>query len=94
MERKDLIKALEEIENNYRLVALRDSCDYDNILGAVYLNNKHSIQDFQNAIYKAKEKREDEIYEFGEDWDIISEELEEFDYIETNSNLYEDSVEF
>jgi hypothetical protein len=94
MKREEIIKAFEELENNYRLVALRDSCDYDNVLGAVYLNNKHSIQDFQNAIYKAKEKREDDIYEFGDDWSIISEELEDFDYIEIGANFYEDSVEF
>lgn len=94
MEREKIIKALEELENNYRLVVLRDSCDYDNVLGAIYLNNKHSIQDFQNAIYKAKEKRIDDIYEFGDDWTIISQELEKFDYIETSSNLIEDSVEF
>jgi hypothetical protein len=94
MERERILSALDELEKNYRLVALRDSCDYDNVLGAVYLNNKHSLQDFQNAIYKAKEKRADEIYEFGEDWTIISEELGDFDYIETYSNLDEDSVEF
>ena len=78
--------------DEYRLVALRDSCDCDNVLGAVYLHNKHSLQDFQNAIYKAKEKRADEIYEFGEDWTIISEELGDFDYIETYTNLDEDSI--
>lgn len=94
MTRDEIIKALDEIENNYRLVALRDSCDYDNILGAVYLHKKHKINDFQNAIYKAKEKRADEIYEFGDDWTYISEELGNFDYIETSSNLYEDSVEY
>lgn len=94
MKKEDLFKALEELENNYRLVALRDSCDCDNVLGAVYLHNKHSLKDFQDAIYKAKNKRAEEIYEFGEDWTIISEELGNFDYIETYSNLAEDSVEF
>ena len=88
------LKALEDIEKEYTLVSLVDCCDRDEVLGAVYLNKKHSIQDFQNAIYKAKEKRADEIYEFGEDWTIISEELGDFDYIETYSNLDEDSVEF
>lgn len=94
MERERILSALDELEKNYRLVALRDSCDYDNVLGALYLNKKHSVQDFQNAIYKAKEERADEIYEFGEDWTIIREELGDFDYIETYSNIAEDSVEF
>lgn len=94
MSSEELIKAFDYLEKNYRLIALRDSCNYDNVLGAIYLHNKHSLQDFQNAIYKAKEKRADEIYELGEDWTIISEELGDFDYIETYSNLDEDSVEF
>ena len=94
MNKEDITRALEYLEDNYRLVGLRDSCDYDNILGIVYLNNKHNIQDFQNAIYKAKEKREDDIYNFGEDWTIISQELGDFDYIETSANLFEDSVEY
>ena len=94
MKRKDLIKALEEIENNYTLIALRDSYNKDNILGVVYLNNKHNIQDFQNAIYKAKEKRADEIYEYGDDWSFISEELTDFDYIEVGCYECEDYVEF
>ena len=94
MKKEEIIKAFEELENNYRLVALRDSYDNDNILGVIYLNNKHSIQDFQNAIYKAKEKRADEIYEYGDDWTYISEELTDFDYIEVGCYECEDYVEY
>ena len=94
MKRKDLIKALEELENNYTLIALRDCYNVDTIYGVVYLNNKHSIQDFQNAINKAKEKRADEIYEYGDDWSFISEELTDFDYIEVSCYECEDYVEF
>lgn len=94
MKREELVKALEELENNYTLIALRDSYDNDNVLGVVYLNNKHSIQDFQNAIYKAKEKRADEIYEYGDDWTYISEELTDFDYIEVGCYECEDYVEY
>ena len=89
-----LTLCVDDEDSNYRLVVLRDSCDYNNVLGAVYLNYKHSIQDFQNAINKAKEKRQDEIYEFGDDWAIISEELGDFDYFEVDTNLNEDSVVF
>jgi len=94
MKRKDLIKALEEIENNYTLIALRDCYNEDTIYGVIYLNNKHSIQDFQNAINKAKEKRVDEIDEYGDDWSFISEELTDFDYIEVGCYECEDYVEF
>ena len=94
MKREELVKALEELESNYTLIALRDSYDNDNVLGVVYLNNKHSIQDFQNAIYKAKEKRADDIYTYGDDWTYISEELTDFDYIEVGCYECEDYVEY
>lgn len=74
--------------NDYRVVELRDSYDNDNILGVVLLNNKHTIDDFQNAIYKAKEEWKNEIYEYGCDWEFISRLLEDFDYIELNMDDY------
>ena len=94
MKREELVKALEELESNYTLIALRDSYDDDTTLGMILLNNKHSIQDFQNAINKAKEKRADEIYEYGDDWSFISEELTDFDYIEVGCYECEDYVEY
>lgn len=91
MSKEDLIKALEEIKENYRLVSLtngdfikRDCYDEDKTLGMVYLNNKHSIQDFQNAIYKARDKHSNEIYKYGNDWEYISQDLGDFDYIEVD----------
>ena len=94
MKKNKIIDAINLIEENYRLVALVDSWDNDKILGVIYLNNKHSLEDFQDAIYKAKEKREDDIYEYGKDWEFISEELDDFDYIETNAELNGDYVEY
>lgn len=94
MNREDLINALEEIERHYTLITLRDSYNNDNVLGAVLLNNKHSIQDFQNAIYKAKDKHSDEIYEYGNDWEYISQDLEDFDYIEVGCYESKNYVEY
>ena len=94
MKKEDLFKALEELENNYTLVSLVDCWDRDNVLGAVYLNEKHSIQDFQNAIYQAKEKRQEEINEYGDDWSFISEELDDFDYFEVDSYDTDNWVEY
>ena len=74
--------------NDYRVVELRDSYDDDNILGMILLNNKHSIQDFQNAVNQAKEKRREEIDEYGDDWTYISEELGDYDYIEIGVDDY------
>lgn len=97
MNKEDLIKALEEIRNNYRLVSLRDCVDLNKILGMVYLNNKHSIQDFQNAIYNAKTKRAKDIYTYGDDWTYISEELDKnFDYFNAcdYENINDEYVEY
>lgn len=88
------LKALEDIEENYTLVSLVDCWDRDNVLGAIYLNKKHSIQDFQNAIYDAKEKREEDINKYGDDWSYISEELGDFDYFEVDSYDTENWVEY
>lgn len=74
--------------NNYRVVELRDSYDDDTTLGMILLNNKHSIQDFQNAVNQAKEKRREEIDEYGDDWTYISEELRDYDYIEIGADDY------
>ena len=74
--------------NDYRIVELRDSYDNDNILGMILLNNKHNIQDFQNAVNQAKEKRRKEIDEYGDDWTYISEELRDYDYIEIGADDY------
>lgn len=87
MKREDLIKALEEIEKEYTLVSLVDSYDNDKTLGGIYLNKKHSIDDFQKAIYKAKLKRAEEINAYGDDWSFISEELDDFDYFEIDNDF-------
>jgi len=52
------------------------------VLGVILLHNKHSINELQDAINKAKEKWADEINEYGDDWYYISQELEDFDYMD------------
>jgi hypothetical protein len=75
----------------YRIVELRDSWD-GKILGAILLNYKDSVADFQNAVYKAKEKRREDIEKYGDDWTYISEELKGFDYIDVDYD--DDYVEY
>ena len=65
--------------DKYTIYRLYDSYDME-LIGLVALNNKHSIEDFQNAINKAKQKYIDEIIEFGDDWSYIEKELDNFDY--------------
>ena len=69
--------------DNDRLVNVRDSSEKV-FYGAFLLNNKHSINDFQNAIYEARNKHEEEIEENGDDWVYIFGDklFENFDYIE------------
>lgn len=69
----------EIIESNYNFVEVRDCYD-EKIITTLYLNNKHSIEAFQDAINKAKEKHAKDIEMYGDDWSFISEELDEFDY--------------
>ena len=65
--------------NNYRIVKIYDNYDWE-ITGALLLNNKHNVEDFRKAIHKAKEKHEEDIYNYGFDWEYIEEELDNFDY--------------
>lgn len=69
--------------NNYTIYTLRD-CNNSNLLyGAIMLHNKHTIEDFQKEINRIKEKKAEEIYTYGDDWDIISSNIDErFDWIE------------
>ncbi len=91
---EEYLKALDKIEENYRLITLVDSYNNDEVLGTIYLNRKHKVEDFQNAVYQAKEKRADDIYEYGNDWEIISEELGDFDYFVVDCSINDDIVEF
>lgn len=63
------------MNNEYRAVELRDSYDGEVYL-TLMLNNKHTIEEVQKAINRAKEKRQEDINKYGDDWTYISEELE------------------
>lgn len=67
------------IKDNYNVVELRDCYD-EEVVNIIMLNKKHSIEDFQDAINKAKEKHQDDIQKYGDDWSWIEEELDDFDY--------------
>lgn len=69
-----------KIDDNYNIIEIRDCYDDDTIFIA-FLNKKHSIEEFQGAINKAKIKRQEDIQKYGDDWTWIEEELEDFDYM-------------
>lgn len=65
--------------DNYRPVKLIDSYE-DTLDCVILLNNKHSVEDFQNAINKSREDHAEEIDKYGDDWAFIEEGLDDFDY--------------
>lgn len=75
---------------NYRAVRI-DDCEDKNInYGVIMLNNKHTINEFQQAINNIKNK----YFEEGNfDWqvdDILTDEsLEQFDWFEIPSDCYD-----
>lgn len=81
--------------DDYKILILRDSSDFDVSYGAVMLNiKKHTIEEFQNTIYNARIKYEKEIEENGNDWEYIKEELVNFDYFEIDLDIVADSIYF
>lgn len=70
--------------NDYQLVFLRDT----NMV--ILLNKKHTVEEFQEEVNRAKEKAQDDIKKYGDDWYFISQNIsKDFDYIE----LYTDNEE-
>lgn len=63
--------------NNYRVVFLLD-CD-----NVILLNKKHTIEEFQEEVNRAKEKAKEDIRKYGDDWNYIQMNMsKDFDYIE------------
>lgn len=68
---------------NYRAIIIRDCSDYSSILGIIMLNNKNSIESFQKEIDRIKEEKHKEIAEYGDDFEIIKENIStDFDWFE------------
>lgn len=72
----------EQGEQIYYIIALVDSYSRK-VEKMLAINKKHSIREFQNEINRVKNKFEEEILEYGDDWAIISENIsDEFDWFE------------
>lgn len=68
--------------NNYQLILVRDEDDYP-IMYPILINKKHSLEDFQEAIYYAKNVHSHDIEFYGEPWYYIRQELKnDYDFIE------------
>ena len=80
---------------DYEICILRDSCEPECIYNFILLNKKHNVKDFQKEIYSSKKRHEDEISEFGNDFEYIFGDTilnDKFDYlmldINDNNNLF------
>ena len=74
---------MEELLKNYRAVMIRDCNEPEIIYTTIMLNWKHKVKDFEDAIYDAKIRHEEEIAEFGDDLEyILNDEklVSEFDW--------------
>ncbi len=68
---------------NYRAIIIRDCSDYSSILSIIMLNNKNSGESFQKEIDRIKEEKHEEIAEYGDDFEIIKENISgNFDWFE------------
>ena len=78
-----------KILDNYYVIEVRDSWD-DEVIDYMFLNKKHSVEEFQDDIYKAKELSSENRNKYGDDWYWIEETglLEKYDYILTPSADY------
>lgn len=72
--------------NDYQLVFLRDT----NMV--ILLNTKHTVEEFQEEVNRAKEKAQDDIKKYGDDWYFISQNIsKDFDYIELHTDNEEEN---
>ena len=77
----------EQLIENYNLVDVKDCNDGEKYF-TIALNKKHGIGEFQDAILKAHDNHEEEIYNYGNDWEFIEKDLENFDYFTLSEGDY------
>jgi len=72
-------------EAQYRAVEIKDANNEETVYRIIMLNNKHSVADFQQAIYDAYERNEEEISQYGDDVEVILGDIDpSFDWYELN----------
>lgn len=79
---------------DYKIIEKRD-CNTGEVLGLIALNKKHTIEEFQKEIYRAKKEASEEIEMFGDDWYYITAHMKKnFDFIELDYDEYNDYIEY
>ena len=66
---------------DYKVIVKKDCNDSDLIYGFILLNKKHTVEEFQKEIYRAKKEAREEIDMFGDDWYYITAHInKDFDF--------------
>ena len=79
---------------DYKLI-LKLDCNDRSFYGVILLNKKHTVEEFQKEIYRAKEQARKEIEENGDDWYYITQNIsKDFDYIELGCDEMKDFIDF
>ena len=85
---------VDDEDSNYREVELRD-CWSGEVFTTIMLNYKHSVKEFQDEINRIKEEKSEEINKYGDDWTIISENIDKsFDWYELDIDTDDDYLEY
>ncbi len=72
-----------ESESEYRAVKIIDASEPGVDYGIIMLNKKHSVQDFQNAMWDAYKRNEEQIQEYGDDLSVVLGDIDPaFDWYE------------
>ena len=56
---------------NYRVISVKDECYSDTDYGYMLLNVKHTIDEFDTEIINSKQRHEEEITRYGDDFEYI-----------------------
>ena len=75
---------------DYRAVKIND-CEDNNVdYGVIMLYNKHSVKDLQDEINRIKREKYEEIMEYGNDLEVIKENISnEFNWFELDTDIYD-----
>lgn len=72
-----------ESESEYRAVKIIDASEPGVDYGIIMLNKKHSVQDFQKAMWDAYKRNEEQIQEYGDDLSVVLGDIDPtFDWYE------------
>ena len=76
-------KKVEGNTEGYRAVEIVDASEPNTHYRTIMLNKKHSVDDFQNAMWEARERNKEEIDEFGNDLEVVLGDIDpSFDWFE------------